>query len=92
MNNLRIHREHDLSASECSAVAEELLNQLVGYFGGSYSQNSDRYLYKHTTGIKATVQPAEGELLVDVKLGLMTRALAPQIEQQVNRVLDEHLN
>lgn len=89
--NLQIHREHDLNETECRAMAEDLLAKLVGHFGGGFNQDGEDYLYKHTSGIKAKVQPKDGELLVDVKLGLMTRALAPQIEREMNRVLDEHL-
>jgi len=91
MSNLKIHREHDLSEEDCRSLAEELLGKLVGHFGGNYNQSGDEYLYKHTTGVKAKVQAKAGELSVDVKLGLMTRALAPQIEREMNRVLDEHL-
>jgi len=39
----------------------------------------------------ALVEAKEGQLNVDVKLGMMTRALAPQLEAEMNRVLDEHL-
>lgn len=91
-SNLRVQREHDLDEVECRAMAEDLLNKLVGHFGGGFNQDGDDYLYKHTSGIKAKVQPKQGELLVDVKLGLMTRALGPQIEREMNRVLDEHLS
>lgn len=91
MSSLKIHREHGLSEYECRAMAEDLLGKLVGHFGGNFNQDGEEYLYKHTTGIKAKVQAKEGELSVDVKLGLITRALAPQIEREMNRVLDEHL-
>jgi len=36
------------------------------------------------------VTPKEGELLVDVKLGLMARSFAPKLEEKINEVLDDY--
>ena len=58
--------------------------------GGSYESEGDHYVYKHTTGVKAQVQPKEGELNIDVKLSLMTRAFGPKLTQEINRQLDKH--
>ena len=91
MSTVRICRQHTLDEQECNALAEELLEKLVAKFGGHYSQRGASYSYRHSAGVKATVEPREGELLVDVKLGMMTRALAPQLKSEMNKVLDEHL-
>lgn len=91
MSNLHICRAHDLDEHECKALAEELLDKLVDTFGGSYSSQRENYQYRHPAGVKAMVEPKAGELVVDVKLGMMTRALAPQMESEMNRVLDEYL-
>lgn len=92
MSNLRVCRELDVDEQECDALALELLEKLVNKFGGKYAPDGDNYRYKHTAGVNALVTPKAGELSVDVKLGLMTRALAPQLEKEMNRVLDEHLS
>ena len=92
MSKLRVCRELEIDQQECQALALELLDKLVTKFGGKYSADGNNYRYKHTAGVNALVEPKAGELTVDVKLGIMTRALAPQLEKEMNRVLDEHLS
>lgn len=91
MSNVHICRKHDLDEHECEALAVELLEKLVSTFGGRYSQKGQNYSYRHTAGVKALVEPKAGELIVDVTLGMMTRALAPQLESEMNKVLDDYL-
>ncbi len=91
MSDLRVCRELDVDEQECQDIAVELLDKLVSKFGGKYKQDGSNYRYKHTAGVNALVEPKAGELSVDVKLGMMTRALAPQLEKEMNRVLDDHL-
>jgi len=91
MSDLRVCRELDVDEQECQDLAVELLEKLVSKFGGKYKQDGANYRYKHTAGVNALVEPKAGELVVDVKLGMMTRALAPQLEKEMNRVLDDHL-
>lgn len=92
MSDLRVCRELDVDEQECHALAIELLDKLVSKFGGKYKQDGANYRYKHTAGVNALVEAKAGELIVDVKLGMMTRALAPQLEKEMNRVLDDHLS
>lgn len=92
MSDLRVCRELDVDEQECQNIAVELLEKLVSKFGGKYKQDGSNYRYKHTAGVNALVEPKAGELSVDVKLGMMTRALAPQLEKEMNRVLDDHLS
>ena len=92
MSKLRVCREIDVDEQECQAIALQLLDKLVNKFGGKYTPDGNNYRYKHTAGVNALVEPKAGELSVDVKLGMMTRALAPQLEKEMNRVLDEHLD
>ena len=91
MSNVRVCREIDLDDQQCQDLAIELLEKLVSKFGGKYKQEGEHYRYKHTAGVNALVEAKAGKLNVDVKLGMMTRALAPQLEKEMNRVLDEHL-
>lgn len=92
MSKLRVCRELDIDEQECQELAIELLEKLVSKFGGTYKQEGVNYRYRHTAGVNALVEPKAGELIVDVKLGMMTRALAPQLEKEMNRVLDHHLD
>jgi len=66
-------------------------DKLVQKFGGSYQAAGDNYTYKHTTGVNAVVEPKADELVVNVKLGIMARAFAPQLEQEMNRMLDKYI-
>jgi putative polyhydroxyalkanoate system protein len=91
MSDLRVCRELDVDDQECQALAVKLLEKLVSKFGGKYKQEGLNYRYKHSAGVNALVEAKAGELNVDVKLGMMTRALAPQLEKEMNRVLDAHL-
>lgn len=90
MSKVHVCRKHNLDDSECRTVAEQLLEKLVGEFGGSYKSEGSNYRYKHATGVNAKVTPKEGELLVDVKLGIMTRSFAPKLEGKINEVLDDY--
>jgi len=92
MSTIRISRSHELDADECRAVAEDLLDQLVAKFGGSVRAQGACYSYRHTTGLKAMVEPQEGNLDINVKMTMMTRSFAPQVEQQIHLVLDKHLD
>lgn len=92
MSDLRVCRELNVDEQECQDLAIKLLDKLVGKFGGKYKSEGNNYRYKHSAGVNAVVEPKAGELIVDVKLGMMTRALAPKLEKEMNRVLDDHLN
>lgn len=92
MKNLTIKRAHDLDEQECRDLAEDLLGQLIDRYGGSKSVHGDCFEYRHKTGMKAVVEPKAGELEINVKLNLMTRTFGPEIEKQVNRVLDKYID
>ena len=92
MSNLNINRQHNLDADECRVLAEDLLNQLVDKFGGSIAEEGECLSYKHSTGMKAFVEPKEGELDINIKLNIMTRSFAPEIEKRINQVLDQHID
>ena len=90
MSNVHITRKHELPEQECRAVAEELLGKLVEKYGGDVNPDGDNFCYRHSTGMSAVVEPRQGELDITVKLNFLTRAFAPQIESQINKVLDDH--
>ncbi len=92
MSKIQVCRAHSLGEQECQNLAEELLNKLVEKFGGNYQSMGSNYSYKHTAGVNATVEPRQDELIVNIKLGFMARAFAPQLESEMNKVLDEYLS
>ncbi len=91
MTKVNVCRQVNLDRQECATLAVELLDKLVTKFGGAYKSQGSNYHYKHGAGVDAIVEPKEGELLVDVKLGIMARRFAPQLEKEMNRVIDQHL-
>ncbi len=91
MSKIQVCRPHTLGEQDCQNLAQELLNKLVEKFGGSYKPVGNHYTYRHTAGVNATVEPGNEELVVNVKLGMMARAFAPQLESEMNKVLDEYL-
>ena len=91
MSHIKICKQHDLDQTACNDLAQQLLDKLVNKFGGSVKAGEGDYRYKHSTGINAVIEPREGELLVNVKMGMLTRAMAPQLEAEINRVLDEQI-
>lgn len=92
MTKVSVCRQVDLNQDECTNLALELLDKLVTKFGGSYSSQASGYRYKHGAGVDAVVEAKEGELSIDVKLGIMARRFAPQLEKEMNRVIDQHLS
>lgn len=92
MTQVYINKPHQYDEEECQEIAEELLDMLVDRFGGRIRQDGNCYHYKHTSGINAKVETGHGDLTIKVKMGLMTRAWAPQLEKEINRILDEHMS
>ena len=91
MTHVHISKQHEYDEDECREVAEELLDMLVDKFGGRVRPDGNKYHYKHTTGISALVEANAGEVTIKVKLGMLTRSFAPQLEKEINRILDEHI-
>lgn len=89
---IEISRQHNMEQDECCEFAERLLDKMVDKFGGSVSSVGENYQYSHSTGIKAIVEPRAKEINVNVKLGLLTGALAPKLEGEINKVLDKYMD
>ena len=92
MYKLHISRDHHLDHDECHTLAEDLLGQLVGKYGGKFKAEGEELKYRHaTTGMSAIVQPGDDTLHIIVKLNMMTRSFGPIIEQEINKVLDDRI-
>jgi len=92
MFNLHISRNHHLDHDECHSLAEDLLAQLVEKYGGKFRAEGENLKYRHpVTGMSAIVQPSQETLDITVKLNMMTRSFGPQIEKEINRVLDKKI-
>ena len=91
MSTIKLQRPHTLSPQESKALAEKLLNKLVSKYGGDLTQNDQEFRYKHSLGVNALVEANESEFLINIKLGLMARALGPKVEGDMNTLLDKYL-
>jgi len=91
MSKIKLYREHELDQQESRALAENLLNKLIDKYGGRYAEEDDNFRYKHPAGVNAIVEPNEGEFIVNIKLGIMTRALGSRLQGDMDRILDEYL-
>ena len=65
MSNVYISRKHHLDHEECVAVARELLDKLVGKYGGRVKPDGENFCYRHATGMTAVVEP--GANVLDIK-------------------------
>ncbi len=91
MSHIKISRSHNLGHGECEQLAEELLDRLVDHYGGAVKKDRNTFRYSHRSGMSAVVETGEDALDIAIRLTMMTRAFGPKIEQQLNRILDEHL-
>lgn len=91
MSTVTVRRAHNLGLEASKKVAEKLLTKLVDKFGGNYHCDGDNFSYKHTLGVDAVVEANDDELIVNVKLGMMTRSFAPKLESEMQRIFDENL-
>jgi len=91
MSKINFHREHQLDKHESRALAEELLNKLVDKYGGRYGEDGNSFRYNHPAGVNAIVEPNQGEFIINIKLGFMTRALGSRLQGDMDRIRDEYL-
>ena len=88
---LLINRAHELGLGECQDIAKELLDKMVERYGGTLCCRGEDYEYSHATGVDVVIQPRAGMINIDVQLGILARAFAPTIEQELNKVLDKYI-
>lgn len=91
MKTLKIHRTHDVGKSQCLDTANDLITRLKDKYGGECQQSGDDILFKHPTGLTANISPGDDDLTIDIKFTMLTLPLKSTIEQEVNKVCDEHL-
>jgi len=91
MARLIISREHDLEFNELCERAEQLADKLREKFGGSWRWEEDTLHYNYSGGVDAQVNPYEDEIEILVDMSMMMGMFKKQIEQEINRYLDDHL-
>lgn len=90
MSTVSVRRAHSLGQEGSKDVAQKLLTKLVDKFGGKYNSDGDCFRYKHSAGVNAVVEAGESEVLVNIKLGMLARSLAPKLESEMEKILDEY--
>jgi len=88
---LLINRSHDLGLDECQNLAKELLEKIAERYGGTLDCGGENYKYNHATGVDVVIKPRAEKIDIDVQLGMIARAFAPKINEEINKVLNKHI-
>ena len=87
---INIQRSHQLALDEIKGKAEHLAQNLTRRIGGRYRWQGDTVHYTYT-GVKARIDCAENDILVDIKLNFLASVFRSTIEEEVRETLDKHL-
>jgi putative polyhydroxyalkanoate system protein len=91
MANIRIKRKHNLNRDDARAKVEELAKSLQAKLGANYQWDGDCLRFKRSGATGFIDVSREGEVEVDVKLGLVLRPMKGMIEKSINEGFDTAL-
>lgn len=91
MANIHIKRKHDLNRTAARAKVEELARSLQEKLGTNYHWDGDCLRFKRTGASGFIDVSREGEVEVDVNLGLVLRPMKGMIETSINEGFDSAL-
>ena len=90
MANIHIRRKHNLDNTEAKARVEEIAKDLKGKLGASYRWEGDSLRFKRT-GASGSIEVGQGEIEVNVTLGLVLMPMKGVIESTINKGFDSAL-
>ncbi|MBQ0720952.1 MAG: polyhydroxyalkanoic acid system family protein [Gammaproteobacteria bacterium] len=90
MATINIRRSHQLPLEEIKQKAEQLAENLTLRIGGRYRWQGDTVHYSYT-GVKARIDCAASDILIDIKLNFVASVFRGTIEEEVRDTLDKHL-
>ena len=90
MARLQISRSHDLDHEAIRREVEALAQKFAEDLSVSYRWQGDRLLFERS-GASGFIEVSEGDIRVEIKLGLMLTPLKPTIEAKIESYLDEAL-
>lgn len=85
-----MHRRHDLSEDDCNAALDELGAYLADELGAQTTQSPGTLCFSGR-GFAGEVRIEPGWVHGQVRLGLLVRPFKRQLEDQINRYLDDRL-
>ena len=91
MSTINIKRSHQLPLNDIKQKAEQLAQNLTQRIGGRYRWQGDTVLYTYT-GVKARIDCAESDILIDIKLNFLASVFRGTIEEEVRETLDKYLS
>ena len=91
MANIRIKRKHNLNRDDARVKVEELAKSLQGKLGAEYRWDGDCLRFQRSGASGFIDVRRDGEVEVDVKLGLVLRPMKGMIENSINEGFDTAL-
>ena len=90
MSTIRVSRSFTQDIETVREAAEELAQELASNYGIRYSWQGNTASVSGK-GVKGSLQLSDNELLVEMKLGMLASAFAPQLRKAVDDYLDKYL-
>lgn len=92
MAGIAIRWEHNLEPEALREQMEQLAETLRQKFGGDYHWQGNVLEYHYSGGLDARVECRAGEILVDVRLGMMMGMMKGRIRSEIEGYLERHLS
>jgi putative polyhydroxyalkanoate system protein len=88
MSEIHIRRVHGMSHDKARKSAEKVARKLEDEFKLAWQWNGDTVHFERT-GVHGTLHVGNKEIRLNAKLGFMLGLVAPKIESEIHRHLDE---
>ena len=90
MADIVLRRKHSIGKERCINLVEELGEQLKSQFGGSVSRDGDTFRFE-AKGARGALTASQDDVVIEITLGLLTRAFRPVIEREIDKACDRYL-
>lgn len=90
MSKIRVIRRHNLGMACARAEVERIARRVQEDYGADYAWDGDT-LHFSRSGVQGRIAITDNSLDLNLKLGLLFRAMKTQIEQRLIAKIDRHL-
>ena len=90
MAKIHFTRQHQLDREAVRAEVQKLADKLANELAASYSWQGDRLVFKRS-GADGYVAIGDGEIELEIKLGMLLTPFKDRIESTVRDYLDQNL-
>ena len=91
MSKIQITREYSLDKNNVRNEIQLLAEKLGSELSVEYSWQEDRLLFNRS-GVDGFIELGDGELLLEIKLGMLLTPLKGKIETTIRDYLEQHLS